>query len=200
MKTEKINLENFLHFYPFCKVIVDEKYEGQLTSISTKWHSIGRGGVVTEDVQVQILDAKPITVSTFRIKPILNQIGDMTDEQVFILANIAFGNTKAITWTISRKDKSGFWLDGIDQKLGIKYYFRINDYFEIFSSTIFPETEKEKAKKFDHNLGGIVAWWADGVPYAVLTKQLTDWEFDVFHLVRHKLAYAKGASVKVSMV
>lgn len=193
-----MNIKDYIHFYPNCMIIVDGQFQGKLTAINNEDCLANKTIKLTGPTVEFIMLNQNITVSIDKIKPILNQIGDMTDEQVLHLALLAFSRSK-INWKITRKDKSGFWLDGSDH-LGILYYFRINDYFEIYASTTFPKEKDKEKQKFDKTLGSIDNSWKYGVPYAVLFKQLTDWEFDVFHLVRHKLAHAKGIEIKLTTV
>lgn len=181
-----MELKDYINFHPHCIVVIGGKNTGYLVSVNND-----------DTVSVNILGStidKRINIAD--VMPVLKQINNMTEDQVLKLAQIAFSRYKTVTWKITKHDASGYWLEGVDH-LNIKYYFRINDYFEIYASTHFEKTATEEAKKYDKTLGNIDTDWKYGVPYIMLTKQLLEWEFDVFHLVRHKLAVSKGEMLSV---
>jgi hypothetical protein len=106
---------------------------------------------------------------------------DLSPSQAIELANIVFC-LKGIKWTVGRVNENGYWLNGIDES-GIKYYFRINEYFEIYDKKIFePNTEKGETKTAEYQgfLGNIQLDWLDGVPYMNVVGWLLENGFNMF--------------------
>lgn len=119
-------------------------------------------------------------------------ITDLSITQAIELANIVFCNykrdrpgasllgSKQIVWEVKRHDKTGYWLNGID-KLGMKYYFRINEYFEIYESLHIPsDKEGEIYNKYEGHMGKIDLSWEYGVPYINVVSWFFENGFNIF--------------------
>ena len=96
-------------------------------------------------------------------KLVLIPLSRITDKHAVKAANMAFkfGN---FNWVIDKRDKTGVWMSAVNS-VGIKYYFRLNEYGEIYSSITFPEDEKHKKVTCDNNIGGVGSNIENGIPY-----------------------------------
>ena len=106
-------------------------------------------------------------------------IMDMSPNQALEVANVVFVGDK-IDWKITRQDKSGYWMDGVD-KIGITYYCRVNEYFEIHSNKRIPSTKSDEVHQYDNpTFSKVNTSWEDGVAYLNLVEWFYDNGFNPF--------------------
>lgn len=125
----------------------------------------------------------------------------ITDEHAIQAANLAWVGMK-ITWVITRRDpKRGVWMDG-EGSCGIKYYFRLNEYGCIYSSTIFPpEKDETKPKVIEHNIGGAVCNINDGVPYILILDFLRYCGYDLpYSYSQHDLVNPRMTELENALI
>lgn len=109
-------------------------------------------------------------------------IADITQDEAVEFANLLFAPIK-INWdTYKNLEKDGFWVMGTD-KIGTRYYCRVNKYFEIHEKTIVSTTDKDGAtsqKEYSGHLGKIGLSWSEGLPYINVVDWFLQKGFNVF--------------------
>ncbi len=118
------------------------------------------------------------------LKLMLKPLSALTFEENVEIASIAFGGRKDIQWHLTKVDKTGHWLLGVDN-VDIEYFFRLNSSGEIYSRTTFyAEKEGEETTSHDNNIGKIHYTEVRGVPYLMVTKYLISKGYDVFRYLK----------------
>lgn len=96
---------------------------------------------------------------------LLRPISSISDDEAIEVADMAYLTGKK-RWTITKRDKTGVWMNGVDH-LEIGYYFRLNEYGEIHSSSTFGPGET-----VDNNIGRVGTSCNNGVSYINIVDYL----------------------------